>query len=131
MPQKDAEPEYSKSTEQLYKESLRADPEATEEGVEGRVMQVEGNDISAYVGVDPVYQNYASDTEKPYAPEADSADAAIVDEFVAAQQHTVSTVEGEAASTEAAPATPESTENKPTLAVPASRPADKTAAKKA
>lgn len=26
---------------------------------------VEGNDTSAYVGVDPVYQNYANDTERP------------------------------------------------------------------
>lgn len=131
MPQKDAEPQYTKSTEQLYKESLRADPETAEAGSEGRVMQVEGNDTSAYIGVDPVYQNYADDTHKPYAPEAGSADAAIVDEFVASQQHTVSTVEGEAAAAEAAPATPESTENKPTLSTPASRPTDKATAKKA
>lgn len=130
MPQKDAEPQYTKSTEQLYKESLRADPETVEAGSEGRVMQVEGNDTSAYIGADPVYQNYANEGEKPYAPEAGTADAAIVDEFVASQQHTVSTVEGEATA-EAAPATPESTENKPTLSTPASRPTDKAAAKKA
>lgn len=29
-------------------------------------MTVEGNDLSGYVGVDPMYQHYANETEKPY-----------------------------------------------------------------
>ncbi len=29
-------------------------------------MTVEGNDLSGYVGVDPMYQNYANETERPY-----------------------------------------------------------------
>ena len=32
---------------------------------EGRVMVVEGNDLSGYVGVDPIYANYANKTEAP------------------------------------------------------------------
>lgn len=48
---------------------------AKEEGVElpeldtARSFVVEGNDTSQYVGVDPVYQNYADDTHKPLAAE--------------------------------------------------------------
>lgn len=33
---------------------------------------VEDNDTSAYVGVDPIYQNYANETERPI--KADEAD---------------------------------------------------------
>jgi len=31
----------------------------------GRVMQVEGNDVEGYVAVDPIYANYANETEAP------------------------------------------------------------------
>ena len=36
----------------------------------GRSYVGEGNDISAYVGVDKEYQNYANETEKPYRSES-------------------------------------------------------------
>jgi hypothetical protein len=37
---------------------------------EGRVFQeLSDEDKKAYVGVDPIYQNYASDTDKPLLPE--------------------------------------------------------------
>jgi hypothetical protein len=29
-------------------------------------MSVEGNNNSGYIGVDPIYQNYANETERPY-----------------------------------------------------------------
>lgn len=35
----------------------------------GRDFRVEDNDISNYRGVDPIYQNYANDTEKPLRAE--------------------------------------------------------------
>lgn len=38
---------------------------------------VEGNDTSAYVGVDPSYMTYASDTEKPLAAESGSEAKAL------------------------------------------------------
>jgi hypothetical protein len=109
MADKKDEAEYSKSTEQEYKESLRQTDEErakAEKDNPGRDMTVEGNDRSAYVGVDPVYQNYANEGEKPYTPEDGSADAAIVEEFNAAQTHTVSTVEGQESAAEGTPATP-------------------------
>lgn len=33
----------------------------------GRPMTVEGNDVSGYIGVDPIYANYANETEAPLA----------------------------------------------------------------
>lgn len=45
-------------------------------------MYVKGNDLSGYLGVDPVYQNYANETDKPLtATEGDSV--AVVEEFKA------------------------------------------------
>lgn len=35
--------------------------------VSGPAFVGDGNDPSAYVGVDPIYQNYANETEKPFA----------------------------------------------------------------
>jgi hypothetical protein len=37
------------------------------EAVFASQFAVEGNDTSAYEGVDPVYQTYANDTERPLA----------------------------------------------------------------
>jgi hypothetical protein len=34
-----------------------------------RVMVVEGNELDNFVGVDPIYRNYATDIGKPYAAE--------------------------------------------------------------
>ena len=38
---------------------------------EGRRMVVEGNELDNYVGTDPIYMNYANETEKPGVPEGD------------------------------------------------------------
>jgi hypothetical protein len=46
----------------------------------GRDMRVEGNDVSAYVGVDPIYQNYADETHMPRKGEA--ADDKVTEQFV-------------------------------------------------
>jgi hypothetical protein len=37
----------------------------TEEGTPTGQMVVEGNDLSGYVATDPIYQNYANETEAP------------------------------------------------------------------
>lgn len=47
---------------------------------EGRVMQVEGNDVSGFVGVDPIYANYANETEKPGVAEGDDNPEAALEE---------------------------------------------------
>jgi hypothetical protein len=47
------------------------EPEEAVESTEARDMRVEGNDVDAYVGVDPMYMNYANETEKPYPFEDD------------------------------------------------------------
>lgn len=104
--------QYTKSAEQEYKEALRAtDEEKAAAADEGRSMTVEGNDTSAYIGTDAVYQNYSNDTEKPYAPEDDSADAGIVEEFVAVQQASVKdlTTGEEGDENDAKPATADAT----------------------
>lgn len=45
-----------------------------------RQMTVPGNDTDGYIGVDPVYQNYANETEAPI--EADeSAESKVADEY--------------------------------------------------
>lgn len=41
-----------------------------------RDYRVEGNDVSAYVGVDPIYQNYADETHKPSRAD-DGAEAEV------------------------------------------------------
>lgn len=70
----DNRPTDQKELENWYKDQAAAldgkDPEDRSPGEE-RVMVVEGNDTSAYVGVDPMYQNYANETEKAHAAEAD------------------------------------------------------------
>lgn len=43
----------------------RVNEPVREDGV--RDFRVEGNDVSNYVAVDPIYQNYADDTSKPIA----------------------------------------------------------------
>ena len=43
-------------------------------------MVVQGNDLSGYIGVDPMYQNYANEVDKPLtATEGDSV--VLVEEF--------------------------------------------------
>lgn len=37
----------------------------------GRDFRGEGNDVSGYVGVDPEYRNYASQTDRPFTTDAD------------------------------------------------------------
>lgn len=68
------------------------------EDTPGRDMRVEGNDISGYVGVDPVYQNYASDTEAPLP--ADEGAESKVFERVATEGDAVVQVSDELVSDE-------------------------------
>ena len=64
----DNRPTEQKEREQWYKDQAAViageKPDSRDPG-EARVMVVEGNDVSDYVGVDPMYQNYANETEKP------------------------------------------------------------------
>lgn len=53
------------------------------EDVAGRDFTVEGNDTSGYVGVDPIYQNYANETEAPM--KADEGAEATVFEQAASE----------------------------------------------
>lgn len=50
-------------------------PEAVEGDENAREFVVEGNETDDYINVDPIYQNYANETEAPYrateGPEAD------------------------------------------------------------
>lgn len=64
-----------------------AERAADAEVEEGRDFRVEGNDTSAYVNTDPVYQNYASDTEKPLG--AEDGPEKKLEEFVAEQETTL------------------------------------------
>lgn len=109
----------SESSEAAYKRSLREADQDTPPDP-GRDMTVEGNDTSAYIGTDPIYQNYSNDTEKPYAPEAGTPDAAIVDEFVAVQQGSATdiTTGEEADKDQAQPPTGEATLTAPTRTSP-------------
>jgi len=68
---------YTKSTHELYKESI----DSKEKGADkARSFSIEGNDTSGYVSTDPIYQNYANETEKPIAASS-GPDVAIVKEF--------------------------------------------------
>lgn len=40
----------------------------------GRDFRVEGNDVSGYLGVDPEYQTYASETSKPMLTDTERYD---------------------------------------------------------
>lgn len=63
------------STSETYKGN-------TEES-EHAPYEVEGNDVSQYIGTDPVYANYANDTEAPLAVEGDdNPEGEIFDNFV-------------------------------------------------
>ena len=68
----DNRPTEQKEREQWYKDQAAViageKPDSRDPG-EARVMVVEGNDVSDYVGVDPMYQNYANETEKPLKAE--------------------------------------------------------------
>lgn len=65
------EPYLTKPTTQVDLERRLAiengdlDPE--EDAGTPRDFKVEGNDTSAYIGVDPIYQNYAEETHQPLA----------------------------------------------------------------
>lgn len=52
-----------------------------EDDGKGRDYRVKGNDTSAYVGTDPMYQNYANKTEKPGASPEESVEGQIFAEF--------------------------------------------------
>lgn len=61
---------------------------------------VEGNDTSGYVGVDPCYQGYANETDKPVITEAEAV-------IVAKQEPDTDFVQAEKVSTEDTGATSE------------------------
>lgn len=54
----------------------------TDENTDQPVEETE-QDLSGYIGVDPIYMNYADDRQKPFRAESDGSDEA--DEVVAAQ----------------------------------------------
>lgn len=78
-------------------EQARASGEAPPADENARVFQVEDNDTSAYIGVDPEYQNYADETHKPFAAEEGAEQDAEqrVAEFLASEKQNVTTEEGE------------------------------------
>lgn len=92
--------------------------EAPEETNDGRDMRVEKNDVTKYVGTDPIYQNYAEETHQPLV--GDGVDDKVAKSFV---ENLNPVVEGpvkveddeddDTASTgeSGGPATPESTVN--------------------
>lgn len=90
--------EYSKPTSQVDLEarlesgnkssrvlSTADNYEAPADTEPGRDMRVEDNDVSNYVGVDPIYQNYAEDTHAPLVSEGDdkSPEDKVAEQFVA------------------------------------------------
>lgn len=40
----------------------------------GNRYAVEGNDLSGYAGTDPMYQNYANESDRPFVAEGDGVD---------------------------------------------------------
>jgi hypothetical protein len=58
----------SKSTDEA---PVALGPEEVAATVEGRSFAVEGNDLSAYVGVDAEYMTYSNPTEAPHADGTD------------------------------------------------------------
>lgn len=75
--------EYSKPTSQVDLEErlangnessriLSTSDKASQQEDDGkaRIMTVEGNELDSYFGVDPIYQNYANETDAPYPAES-------------------------------------------------------------
>src|SRR4051812_44091829 len=70
--------EYVPSTSQVaWEEQLAAEEGKVTPAMVGRDFSggASQEDLDAFVGVDPVYRNYANDTEKPRWAEEDSAEA--------------------------------------------------------
>lgn len=93
----DDKPQYSKPNSQLDLERRLENGNASDrllstapgekpsaDDAAGRSYAVEGNDLTGYVGVDPIYQTYANDTEGPYEAD-DSAEKQILEEFAEGQ----------------------------------------------
>jgi len=73
------------------------------ENHEGRVMAVEGNDLSGYIGVSPEYMTYANETEAPLQPkDAEVSDA--VEQVVADEEAKAKAADAAADAAEAADA---------------------------
>lgn len=92
---------YTKTTEQAYLENL---VETQGEADGSKVAKVEDpNPLGEgeYVGTDPIYQNYASETEKPLASE-EGAQKDLLDSFKQNFQSTVNSDADEAADEEQA-----------------------------
>lgn len=76
-----ATPEYTKPADRLWQEAQEKNGNASssvlstfsDEAPKGdgkeRELTVEGNQTDAYVGTDPIYQNYANETEAPLGSE--------------------------------------------------------------
>lgn len=72
--------EGQQTEDQSTADARSVDDEAIKERpqIDGRSWAVEGNDTSAYVGVDPEYRNYANDTERPYLTDDERKQMAAV-----------------------------------------------------
>lgn len=80
-----AEAQYAPPASQVDLERRQAIErgESPDEEVAGRDFRVEGNDVSGYYGVDPVYATYANETDAPLrtkeGPEAQVVDRAFAE----------------------------------------------------
>lgn len=72
-------PEADTATVDMAEEAAVVAPVVMRDPEEGRDFRVEGNDISGYVGVDPEYMTYASDTEKPINTAEEQWDLGLLD----------------------------------------------------
>lgn len=78
---------------------MKAELASAEDALEDRpqvVAQyaVEGNDTSAYVGVNQEYMNYANETEKPLLAEEGSAERYFEDQLTSSKKFAVAAVPG-------------------------------------
>lgn len=75
-----AEAQYAPPASQVDLERRQAIErgENPDEELPGRDLRVEGNDVSGYYGVDPVYATYANETEAPLRTE-EGPEAQVVD----------------------------------------------------
>lgn len=94
MAEKKEKAQYSKPSSQLDLEERQENEnrsprilstsdqyEAPEQDDNARDFTVEDNELDGYVGTDPVYQNYAVDTDKPM-PAEEGAESKLEKEFL-------------------------------------------------
>lgn len=64
----EAEAQYAETSEVQSHKAWVEGEDAVE--IEGRDFAGDGNDVSEYVGTDPEYRNYASETDRPLTSDA-------------------------------------------------------------